>query len=388
MTRTLLVTNDFPPKVGGIQSYLEELWRRLDPSTVSVLTASSHPDAAAFDATELTRGRRVDRVAQSTLYVPTPAARRAIQREIQRIQPDLVLFDPYVPLGLAGRRLGVPYGVVLHGAEVAIPARLPAVRRAARAVLRSAIVVVSAGSYPEDEARRLVGEQLPTVVQVPPGVDAARFVPLDATARNAARSRLGLPTAALMVVSVGRLVPRKGIDVLIDAVERCARDLPDVVLAIAGDGRDASRLRRLARRSRADVRFLGRVSEGDKVALLGAADVFCQPCRSRWAGLEQEGFGIVFLEAAACAVPSVAGRSGGSFEAVVSGATGLVVDRPHDSAAVAHALRTLLGDSTTRQAMGDAARRRAASLFDYDVLARRLADGLDAAVGGRAAAAS
>jgi phosphatidyl-myo-inositol dimannoside synthase len=388
MTRTLLVTNDFPPKVGGIQSYLEELWRRLDPSTVSVLTASSHPDARAYDAAELARGRRVRRVAQSTLYVPTPAARRAIDREIHRTGPDLVLFDPYVPLGLVGRRLDVPYGVVLHGAEVTIPARLPAVRRAARSVLRSATVVVSAGSYPEDEARRLVGEQLPTVVQVPPGVDSARFAPLEVGARDAARSRLGLPAEALLVVSVGRLVPRKGIDVLIDAVTRCARDLSDVVLAVAGDGRDATRLRRLARRSRADVRFLGRVSDADKASLLGAADVFCQPCRSRWAGLEQEGFGIVFLEAAACGVPSVAGRSGGSYEAVVSGSTGLVVDRPHDPAAVAHALRTLLGDSPTRRTMGDAARRRAASAFDYDVLARRLADGLEAAVSGHAAAAS
>lgn len=183
-------------------------------------------------------------------------------------------------------------------------------------------------------------------------------------------------------------MPRKGIDVLIAAVERCGQAQPGVVLAVAGDGRDARRLRSLARRSRADVRFLGRVSEADKVALLGAADVFAQPCRSRWAGLEQEGFGIVFLEAAACGVPSVAGRSGGSFEAVDSGTTGLVVDRPHDPAAVADALGALLGDAATRATMGAAARRRAVTGFDYDVLARRLADGLDAAVGGRAASAS
>jgi phosphatidyl-myo-inositol dimannoside synthase len=388
VTRTLLVTNDFPPKVGGIQSYLEELCRRLDPDRISVLTADSHPDAAAYDAAELAGGRRIERVARSTLYVPSPISRRAIDRAIERVQPDLVLFDPYVPLGLAGRRLGVPFGVVLHGAEVAIPARLPVVRRAAASVLRSSAVVVSAGSYPEDEARRLAGNELPPVVQVPPGVDASRFFPLDASARVAARVRLELPVGAPLVVSVGRLVPRKGIDVLIEAVARCAARVPDVVLVVAGAGRDARRLRRLAQRSRADVRFLGRVSEVDKVSLLGAADVFAQPCRSRWAGLEQEGFGIVFLEAAACAVPSVAGRSGGSFEAVSDGSTGLVVDRPDDPAAVADALLELLEDTTARTAMGAAARHRAVAAFDYDLLARRLASGLDAVVGGRAAAAS
>ena len=387
VTTTLLVTNDFPPKIGGIQSYLQELWRRLDPASIAVLTASSHEDAAAFDARGLAEGRRVARRDRSTLYLPTRAARRAIDREVERIGADLVLYDPYVPLGLAGARLGRPYGVVLHGAEVAIPARLPLVRRAARAVLCDAAVVVSAGTYPEAEARRLAGDRLPTVVQVPPGVDAARFAPLGADDRRAARTRLGLPPEGDLVVSVGRLVPRKGFDVLIEAVARCGRDRRPT-LAVAGEGRDARGLRRLAQRSGATVRFLGRVSEADKVALLGAADVFAQPCRSRWGGLEQEGFGIVFLEAAACGVPQIAGRSGGSFEAVAAGTTGLIVEDPGDPDAVAAALLELLGDPARRRAMGDAARQRAVREFDYDALARRLADGLRAAIGGRAPAAS
>ena len=388
MTKTLLVTNDFPPKVGGIQSYLEELWQRLDPTTISVLTASSHDDAAAYDAVERRSGRQVTRVAASTLYVPTPGARRAIDREVARVQPDLVLYDPYVPLGLAGRRSGVPYGLVLHGAEVAIPARLPLVRRAARHVLRGAALVVSAGAYPEEEARRLAGPDTPPVVQVSPGVDARRFTPATPEARATTRARLGLTVSAPLVVTVGRLVPRKGVDVLIEAVARLAPRVPGLVLAVAGDGRDLGRLRRLAARSRADVRFLGRVSEADKIDLLGAADVFSQPCRSRWGGLEQEGFGIVFLEAAACGIPAVAGRSGGSYEAVASGSTGLVVDRPSDPAAVAAAVGTLLDDDATRAAMGAEARRRAVASFDYDLLAKRLSDGLDAVVGGHSAAAS
>ena len=388
MIRTLLVTNDFPPKVGGIQSYLEELWRRLDPGSTAVLTAKSSSRAREFDAQARDEGRRIDRVPGSTLYVPTPGALRAIDRAVARFAPQLVLYDPYVPLALAGRRRGVPYGVVLHGAEAAIPARLPLARSAARRVLRDAAVLVCAGGYPEAEARRATGGTLPFVVRIPPGVDAARYVPIDPGARAATRGRLGLPAHGPLVVSVGRLVPRKGIDVLIEAVARCAPEVEAVTLAVAGDGRDARRLHRIARRSRATVCFLGRVSEDDKVALLGCADVFAQPCRSRWGGLEQEGFGIVFLEAAACGVPQVAGRSGGSFEAVEAGTTGLVVDRPGDRAAVAVALVALLRDAGRRATMGAAARRRAVAEFDYDVLARRLADGLDASVGGHAAAAS
>jgi phosphatidylinositol alpha-1,6-mannosyltransferase len=388
VTRTLLVTNDFPPKVGGIQSYLEELWRRLEPDSIVVLTASSHPDAAQFDAEALADGRRVDRVARRTLYVPSRRARRAIDDAVARARPELVLYDPYVPLGLVGPRSGVPYGVVLHGAEVAIPARLPVLRRAAVRVLEGAAVVVAAGRYPADEARRLVGERLGPVVRVPPGVDAARFHPLDPDARAAARARLGLRVDGRLVVSVGRLVPRKGIDALVGAIARLATTRDDVSVAIAGAGRDAGRLRRLAARARVDVRFLGRVAEADKAALLGAADVFAQPCRSRWGGLEQEGFGIVFLEAAACATPQVAGRSGGADEAVAAGTTGLVVDDPRDAGAVAMALASLLDDAPRRHAMGVAARERAVREFDYDVLTARLRDGLAEAIGGRAPGAS
>ena len=388
MIRTLLVTNDYPPKVGGIQSYLHELWQRLDPTATAVLTASSHPAAPGFDADSAARGLRVERVGSHTLYLPTRGAVAAIDAAIDEVQPSLVLYDPFVPLGLVGVRHDVPYGVVLHGAEVTVPVRLPIVRRLARSVLGAATVVVSAGSYAEDEARRLMGDALAPVVQVPPGVDVERFVPLDPRRRGAVRARFGLPATGPIVTSVGRLVPRKGLDVLIDAAARCTTTIPDLTLVIAGGGRDAARLRRRAVHARARVHFLGRIDEGAKVDLLGVSDVFAQPCRSRWAGLEQEGFGIVFLEAAACGVPQVAGRSGGSFEAVEDGSTGLVVDRPGDAASVASALSGLLGDAERRVAMGAAARVRAQRDFDYDVLARRLQDGLDAAMGEQRAARS
>ncbi|HEX7166760.1 MAG TPA: glycosyltransferase family 4 protein, partial [Acidimicrobiales bacterium] len=126
------------------------------------------------------------------------------------------------------------------------------------------------------------------------------------------------------------------------------------------------------------VHFLGRVDDADLPALLGCADVFAMVCRNRWGGLEQEGFGIVFLEAAACGVPQVAGNSGGAAEAVVDGETGIVVRRPNDAREVAFAIERLLADGRLRERMGVAGRQRAVDQFSYDGLAGQLASTLAA----------
>ena len=376
MKRHLLVTNDFPPKVGGIQNYLWDLWSRLDPSSFVVLTASSHDGAAAFDAAQAARGIRIERVPGKILYFPTPDALAAVRAAVKEHEIDLVLLDPALPLGLLGPHLDVPYGVILHGAEVTVPGRLPGSRAALARVLRGARLVVSAGRYPAAEARRVVPDLTASLVEIPPGVDAGAIVPLKAAERRAARAALGLPVRGPLLSSVSRLVPRKGMDVLIEAANRLAPSYPDLVLAIAGDGRELDHLRRQARQSPVTVEVLGRVSQGDRAALLGAADVFVMACRNRWLALEQEGFGIVFLEAAAAGVPQVAGDSGGASEAVVHGETGLVVPNPGDPGAVAEALRSLLADPNRRRRMGRAARSRVQESFDNDVLASRLADTL------------
>jgi phosphatidylinositol alpha-1,6-mannosyltransferase len=165
-------------------------------------------------------------------------------------------------------------------------------------------------------------------------------------------------------------------DVLIEAAAAMRSSFPGLTVAIGGEGRDRSRLARLARTSRSPVCLLGRVPDDSLPDLLACADVFVMACRDRWGGLEQEGFGIVFLEAAASGVPQVAGRSGGVDEAVAHGTTGLVVDDPSDPAALAAALRRLLTDDALRRQMGDASRRRAEESFGYDLLARRLAAAL------------
>jgi phosphatidylinositol alpha-1,6-mannosyltransferase len=365
----LLVTNDYPPKVGGIQSYLWEYWRRFPPGRTSVLTidqaGAREFDAAAPHAIERERAR---------MLLPTRGLVARVRQLARERGASLVVLDPALPVGLVGPKLGLPYAVVLHGAEVTVAARLPVTSQLLRRVLVGADLVIAAGGYPADEARRLAGEDLPEVAIAPPGVDVRRFHPLVAAEIGSVRRRFGLPETGRLVVSVSRLVPRKGMDVLIEASASLAAERPDLVVAIAGAGRDARRLASLARRLDAPVRFLGPVNDEDLPGLVGAADVAAVLCRTRWGGLEQEGFGIVFLEAAAAGVPQVAGRSGGSHDAVVDGVTGLVVDRPGDVAVATKALAELLDDEGRRLRLGAAARRRACAEFDYDVLAT----GLDA----------
>jgi phosphatidylinositol alpha-1,6-mannosyltransferase len=366
----LFVTNDFPPKIGGIQTMLWELWRRLDPSTFAVLT-TPHPDAAAWDAQQPFRVVRT----RERVLLPSPSMVHRVDDLVTEVGADVVLLDPALPVGLLGPRLRVPYGVVLHGAEVTVPGRLPAAARLLRRVLDGAGLVVAAGGYPLAEAERVASGPLPSVL-VPPGVDTERFVPLDPAARRAARTRLGLPEEGRLVVSVSRLVPRKGMDVLIKAAALLAPSRPDLTVAIGGGGRDHDRLARLIAATGAPVRLLGRVEHDDLPDLYACGDVFAMLCRNRWGGLEQEGFGIVFVEAAAGGVPQVAGDSGGAAEAVADGETGLVVRHPEDPAAVADALARLLDDPAARSRMGQAARERAMASFSYDVLAARLGTAL------------
>jgi phosphatidylinositol alpha-1,6-mannosyltransferase len=366
----LFVTNDFPPKIGGIQTMLWELWRRLDPTSFAVLT-TRQSGSAAWDAAQRFRVVR----ARESVLLPTPSLARRIEALADEIAADVVVLDPALPVGLLGPRLRRPFAVVLHGAEVTVPGRLPGPNLVLRHVLRGASLVIAAGGYPLAEGERAAGRSLPSVV-VPPGVDTERFHPLDVDERASVRTRLGLPVDGRLVVSLSRLVPRKGMDTLIRAGALLARSRPDLVVAIGGGGRDAARLQRLIRSTGAPARLLGRVSHDDLPQLYGCADVYAMLCRNRWGGLEQEGFGIVFLEAAAAGVPQVAGDSGGAAEAVVDGETGLVVHDPHDPHAVAAALAELLDDPERRGRMGQAGRDRAVAAYSYDVLAARLGEAI------------
>ena len=331
-----------------------------------VLTRS-HPGDAEWDAQQ---NHRVVRSPRQFL-LPTPEMAEEITELAAEVDAELVLYDPAVPLGALAPRLPHPYGVILHGAEVTVPGRLPGTRQVLAGVLRGAQVVITAGQYSVTEAERAAGGPLPAVI-VPPGVDVDRFKPLDAAERRAARGRFGLPVDAPVVVSISRLVPRKGMDVLIKASARLADRHPGLVVAVAGAGRDRARLDRLIGHTEAPVRLLDRVADTDLPDLYGCADVFAMMCRQRWGGLEQEGFGIVFLEAAAAGVPQLAGDSGGAAEAVEHGRTGLVVDRPNQVGAVTASLGAMLSDQVRLRQMGLDSRLRAVAEFSYDHMAERL----------------
>lgn len=368
----LLVTNDYPPKVGGIQTYLWELWRRLPQDSFHVFT-SPHAKAASFDRQQQHTIHRHDRF----WLPPTSRVRKRVIDAANAIDASLVVIDPAFPLGAIGPQLGRPYGVVIHGAEVSVPARLPGSRPALARALRHARLVVSASDWATREAAAIV-DTLPETVYVPPGVDTARFVPMTAEERAAARRRLGFDPDAPLVVGVSRLVPRKGFDTLIEAAAHLAKRHPALQVVIAGTGRDEARLRRRIGQTGSPARLLGFVDDADLPALYGCADVFAMLCRERWGGLEQEGFGIVFVEAAAAGCPQVAGRSGGSAEAVSHGETGLVVDAPDNVGQVAHAIDQILAHPQRREQMRVASRAHAVASFSYDLLAERLQRSLDA----------
>ena len=367
MAPHLLVTNDFPPKVGGIQTYLWELWRRLPPGDVTVLT-TPHEGADAFDAAQPYRIVRT----KERVLLPTPSLKRRIDALAEEVGAGFVVLDPAVPVGLLGPTLATPYAVVLHGSELI--GRLPTGgSQAMGEVVKRAVHVIAAGNYPASEATRVAGDRTPPITVIPPGVNTARFRPADgADERRATRRRFGIDEDADLVVGVSRLVPRKGFDVLVDAAARLRTAHPKLRLAIGGSGRDHDRLQKRIDETGAPATLLGRVDDDDLPKLYAAADVFAMCCRTRWAGLEPEGFGIVFLEAAACGVPQLAGDSGGAADAVAHGETGLVVDTPRDPAAVADALARLLDDPAERARLGRRSRERAEAEFTYDHLAARL----------------
>lgn len=374
MRSCLLVTNDYPPKVGGIQSYLWELWRRLPPEDASVY-CTPHSGSIAFDAAA---DYHIERSPEPFL-VPYPWLASRIDRIAQDVGAELVLLDPALPLGHIGPSLSRPYGVVLHGAEVTIPARLPGTRKLLSRTLEGASLVVSAGHYALREAQACVAGTLPAVV-VPPGVDTERFRPVSEEAKAGLRSSFGLTPEHLVISSVNRLVPRKGLDRLVRSAARLRHRFPQLQVLIGGTGRESDRLRRLVEATAAPVTLLGRVCDEDVARIYQTSDCMAMLCHDRWNGLEQEGFGIAFLEAAACGIPQLASQSGGAAEAVVDGETGLVLPASATSDQLDSALASLLSDAAARQRLGAKARQRVLGHFDYDLLATELERGIDSAL--------
>lgn len=336
------------------------------------MLAPAHPQAAEFDRDAPYRVVREG----ARVLLPTKGLAGRIEALAAESEADLVLLDPPLPLGIVSRNMSHRHGTVVHGG-VAVQARPPGIRRLLHTAMARSEVVISAGRFSGEEVRRVMKSATPPVHVVNPGVDVGRFRVLDADEKLRVRSRLGLPPDALIVLSLSRLVPRKGIPVLAEAVGRLAPARPDLLLVVGGAGRDAARIEKAADASGAPIRMLGRVPEADLADLYGCSDLFAMVCHDRWLGLEQEGFGIVFADAAASGIPAVAGDSGGAAEAVLDGETGVVVRRPRDPVAVAAALAPLLDDPGLRAAQGQAARVRAERELSWDVSAGRLLEALE-----------
>jgi phosphatidylinositol alpha-1,6-mannosyltransferase len=361
--RTLVVTNDFPPRAGGIQAFVHSLAVR-QPAGEIVVYASSWKGAAAFDTQQPFPVVRHP----TSLLLPTPDALRRVRSVARSEGCDRVWFGAAAPLGLLARGLGLSRAVAsTHGHEVGW-ALLPGARQVLSKIGRDVDVVTYLGDYTRSRlAPALRGTRLE---QLPSGVDTALFRPGAGGAD--VRKRHGLVDRPV-IVCVSRLVPRKGQDVLIRALPLVQQRVPDAALLIVGGGPDAPRLRALAASVGVadDVVLTGSVPWEELPAHYDAGDVFAMPCRTRRAGLEVEGLGIVFLEASATGLPVVAGRSGGSPDAVLDGVTGHVVDGT-SVAEVGVAVRDLLADPVRAAAMGAAGRAWVEAEWRWDVLAARL----------------
>ncbi|MGB5110124.1 MAG: glycosyltransferase family 4 protein [Mycobacterium sp.] len=355
MTRVLLVTNDFPPRRGGIQSYLEALVGELMAAGTHELTVYAPKWKGARDYDEQA-GYRVVRH-PTTLMVPEPTVATRMRALIAEHDIETVWFGAAAPLALLSplaRRAGATRVVAsTHGHEVGW-SMLPLARTALRRIGDDTDVATYVSGYTRGRFAAAFGPQA-CLERLSPGVDVDRFIP-DAAARSELRARYGLGDRPV-VLCVSRLVPRKGQDMLIRAFGRIRARVPGAALVIVGGGPYREDLQKLAQRSGVadDVLFTGGVPAQELPAHHAMADVFAMPCRTRGAGLDVEGLGIVYLEASACGVPVVAGRSGGAPETVRDGETGRVVDGT-DVDAIAAAVGDLLADPDTAARMGAAGR--------------------------------
>ena len=355
MSPTLFITNDFPPRAGGIQTFCYELVRRFQPDDVTVLTSSFNGDSE-FDAEQAFRVVR----SSHKVLLPTSSTLRMARQLITETGARNVVFGAAAPLGLMAqslRQFGVQNIIALtHGHEVGW-AKTPITSSAIRKIATDADVVTYLGAYTRDGIQKSVRESDKSkFVQLTPGVDPEFFSPSHTETGMHLRTDIGFgdrPT----IVCVSRLMARKGQDTLIELLPQIQSQVPGAALVIVGDGPYRSRLESKVRTMRLtqDVHFAGKVPYEMLPAWYLTGDVFAMPCRTRNAGWDVEGLGIVYLEASACGLPVVAGNSGGAPDAVLEGQTGTVVDG-RDAGEIVNSVVTLLNNQQLAKQYGQAGR--------------------------------
>ena len=329
---TLFITNDFGPRAGGIETFVHGLIERLPKGSVIVYT-SAQTNAQAFDA-EWLRNYGVEVIRdRSKILLPTPRVIRVCQKLIENRKLTMVAFGAAAPLGImarAMRRAGAQKIVALtHGHEVWW-AKVPPFTFAIRHMSKNIDAITYLGDYTRGEISKALSKaDTSKLVQIAPGIDVDHFIPTDS---SKLRAELGL-TDKSVIISVGRLVHRKGQDKLIAALPAIKSAVPNVHLVLVGVGPHQDYLEKLALKLKVSdcVTFIGRINYAELPKYICLGDIFAMPSRSRFFGLEVEGLGIVYLEASACGLPVVGGKSGGAPDAVLVGETGMVVDGTNSS---------------------------------------------------------
>jgi len=373
--RTLWVTNDLPPRAGGIEQFLGNLLERTWPEQALVV-GPAHPDAGDHDRAVSWAVRRLPGA-----VLPTPATLRAVRAAAAMHRPDVAVLGASWPLGELSRALardpGVPMVALSHGLEAGL-----AGVGLGRLLGRTTRHLAALTTISDFTQARLEHHARCPVHRVPPGVDIERFHP-DVDASHL-RARWGVPSDATVVGCLSRLVPRKGQDTLLAAWPALHARHPDAWLVLAGTGPLEDDVRARAGQLR-NVVVTGEVAWDDLPAAHAAFDVFAMPCRTRLLGADVEGLGIVYLEAQSSGVPVVAGASGGAPETVLEGRTGTVVDGRSPGEVVA-ALDGLLADPDRRAAWGRAGRKHAVQEWSWERIGATFAEVLIAAAGRGAAA--
>ena len=374
MEKILCITNDFGPRAGGIETFVIGLIERLPRSSVIVYT-SAQDNSESYDRKWLEDfGVEVVRD-KANILLPTPGVAYCVNALVRERGISTVFFGAAAPLGLLSRRLrkaGVKHIVALtHGHEVWWSKVWP-FTMAMKSISRSVNHLTYLGEYTRSAiAGSLTDRAANSMVKIAPGIDTDHFSPQDA---RELRKELGL-TEKKVIVSVGRLVHRKGQDVLIEAMPAIIKEVPQAHILMIGEGPYRSylenRVKSLGIQER--VTFIGRIQYADLPRYICAGDVFVMPSRSRLAGLEVEGLGIVYLEASACGLPVIAGNSGGAPDAVLEGETGLVVDGTKKED-VAAATIALLLDADRSKAMGIRGRQWIIQEWRWDIWSARFAE--------------
>ena len=374
MGRTLVITNDFPPRPGGIHTFGYEIVRRFDPESVTVLT-SNWEGAAEFDAAQ---DFKIVRANTKTL-VPSKSTLSMAREIVVAENITRVLFGAAAPLGLLAaplRKLGVTNIVGMTQGHETGWAMTPGTRQALRKIGNDTDYLTYISEYTHKKiAKALSPSAAARMRRIVPGVNVTEFSPGNLSSGNQLRTELGW-TDRPVIVCVSRLMARKGQDELIRALPKIHQTAPNASLIIVGDGPYRKDLERLVKKLGLEnfVHLTGKVSQTELSKWYAAGDIFAMPCRTRMGGWDVEGLGIVFLEGSATGLPVIVGDSGGAVDAVIDSETGYLVNGTN-TAEIADRIAYLFANPDVAKKMGEAGRNWVTQEWTWDQNFKKL-DGL------------